>query len=305
MRGSGGGARAALAQLPTLLDLLNCFGHTSYAPPDRAARPFEYRLQLALTLLGIGLAVALIAEQLLSVAGRPVAFDAIAAAPSAADVAALFDQQAAGGSVSSLSCACTRATVALPLVTRWVAPEDSFCRELRQAAGRDGVLARLARDPANTACIGAPPGGAPGDDERARDEFAAAVEAAGRAAGLFPPAADSALYRQFARRWEAALCGLAFGTVPPAHPAAAAAAAGASDPSPPLHVSELANRCHGSSLAAGGGGGGGDAAAAASAEEETEEGGGRSASWRRPPRLRAPPRARRCRRCCRAAPCGC
>ncbi len=208
-------SRKPVKRIATILELLNCFGSAHYDPNHRRTiGRFEYRLQLLLTVVGTLVALTLISEQLLSVAGRPVAYDEVVPNPSARDIESYFAQQAAGGSVSSLSYPCTSASASLSNVSTWTAQEDSFCAALRSATDPaapnsglvDELTAMLASED-NTVCVGKP-------GEPAFEAFVDELARLGPPTGLLPPAADRPAYAALAEHAQRAICGTAFGSVP-------------------------------------------------------------------------------------------
>ena len=184
----------------------------------------DYWLQLVFSFIAVATAAFLVYEGMLLVVGVPLIEADSVANPSPSTVAHLYEQLAAGD-LATVSCPCTQTTTSLSSVSNWSAPEDSFCRALREIqqippANLDALaaLAALLSDNANEECIGTP--GAPGADP-GWDALLASVTTFALSGALFPLDPPEALAEDIfdlAIDLQRALCGTAFGSVNTLHP---------------------------------------------------------------------------------------
>lgn len=190
---------------------------------------FVFTLQLLLSLVGSIVAVYLVATQLIVVANSPIIGSVVVSAPSPQDIADLFAQQAASeGAITSLSCPCTVQSSPLSAVSSWNTTDDSLCVAMRGVVQPPlpppyfpvpdvdiAAFSELLSADSNTFCIGVPPA-VSGVPDPGWDALLAFVSSAATQGALFPPGPDfNAAVDALAERVQDALCGLAFGLLPP------------------------------------------------------------------------------------------
>lgn len=184
--------------------------------------PRDFTIQMLFTCASVPTAIYLISEALASYASSPIVTTTSVANPSADDISALFEQQAAGdGSVVSLVCPCAMESAPLSSVSSWEITEDEFCARLRGLTqvtlGKpppdvDAIIDLLKR-PENTFCIGDPTD--PSDANYAAFYYTIRdIVIAGDLLPLEPEVAFNRDLYNLVNLWQDALCGLAFGMDP-------------------------------------------------------------------------------------------
>jgi len=205
------------------LELANVFVWNTWPKGYRAQVPRrDYVLQLLLSTIAIAAAAFLVVEGMLQVVGVPLIEADTLANPSAEKIAELFAKRDAGD-LATVSCTCTNTVTSLSSVSNWTAPEDSFCKSLREIqqlpSGSDTVNTALIDlfsrllDPTNEACIGTP---GPIGADPGWDAFLSSVTAVATTGALFAGAPPEELAEDIflmAVDMQRALCGAAFGSV--------------------------------------------------------------------------------------------
>ena len=182
--------------------------------------PFMYSLQLLLSLVGTVVALYLVASQLIIVAASPIIGSVVVSAPSPADVAALFALQAASeGAITSLLCPCTVPSAPISTLSTWNVTEDPFCVAMRAAVQYPLPAAYVPPSAVNVTEFAAMLGAEENYLCLGTSEWATLLGEVSTMAtdtSLFPPGPDfDTAVEALARQMQIALCGLAFGLVPP------------------------------------------------------------------------------------------
>ena len=246
--------RLSLPQLPALprprlavavFSLVNYFAFTGYTPRyDEQVSKRDFRIQAVFTVIALPVVAGFVYFNLKETINVPIVSVTQSGISAPGDVAGYFAKQAtstADTAYRAVTCPCSKTSARLSDVANVSALEDSYCAELRKSTDLQGDgralqdLLRMINDEGNSNCVA---------DTGA---FHSAIAALASDKSLFP-LDDQFENRtmEFASNLQEALCGLAFGLVPPSgyFPNPKAGASFPRSGAVPSRVTQFENECH-------------------------------------------------------------
>jgi hypothetical protein len=201
--------KAWLAAVGSWLFLFACdhLNHFS-VPAYETSVSRDLAVQLTLSAVAIASSITLVSTALVSLSAQPIITPVTDTNPSPDEVLELFRRRDAE-QIQGLSCPCSTQAEVLSAVSNWTVVEDSYCAVLRSAvADPEGSgLNRLLRAPENEVCIG-------GQSDPEYRRFLTNVQDLSEAGSFWSGTSDRStdLALNFLQE---AICGFAFGLIPP------------------------------------------------------------------------------------------